>query len=129
MNSVFRITEHVIDCQYVREYPRATATPDAPLKLAVKQYIPVENLHPQPGDVTLVGIHGTGYPGYACSTLLSQAVSVDKSIQELYEPLWEDLVAQAKKNSVRIRAVWMADAANQGASGILNEQYLGNDRE
>lgn len=81
------------------------------------------------GMLRWLGFTALDTPGYACSTLLSQAVSVDKSIQELYEPLWEDLVAQAKKNSVRIRAVWMADAANQGASGILNEQYLGNDRE
>lgn len=32
-------------------------------------------------------------------------------------------------NGFRIRAIWVADAANQGASGIMNEEYLGNDRE
>ena len=29
----------------------------------------------------------------------------------------------------RIRAIWMADAAHQGASGIYNEEYIGNDRK
>ena len=49
--------------------------------------------------------------------------------QELYEPLWEDLLSQAQQNSVRIRSIWMADSSNSGASGILNEQHLGNDRK
>ncbi|KAI9367083.1 toxin biosynthesis protein [Aspergillus egyptiacus] len=105
----FHVTEHVIDGQYIREYPRATATPDAPLKLSVKQYTPVSNPNPQPGDVTIVAVHGTGFP------------------KELYEPLWEELLHRSQQAGFRIRAIWMADAANQGASGILNEQNLGND--
>ncbi|KAB8211982.1 alpha/beta-hydrolase [Aspergillus parasiticus] len=109
MGFPFQITEHVIDGQHIREYPRATATPDILLKLCIKEYKPLNNLDPQPGDVTIVAIHGTGYP------------------KELYEPLWEDLLAHTAQNGVRIRAIWMADATNQGASGILNEQHLGND--
>lgn len=30
---------------------------------------------------------------------------------------------------IRIRSIWIADTANQSASGMLNEEYLGNDRE
>ena len=58
----FTVTEHVIDTQYIREYPHATTVPDAPLKLLVKKYTPVDNPNPQPGDVTLIGAPGTGYP-------------------------------------------------------------------
>lgn len=61
--SPFNITEHYVDCQHVREYPRATATEhcDA-LKLAVKQYVPLDNLKPQRGDVTIIATHGSGLP-------------------------------------------------------------------
>ncbi|RAL12232.1 uncharacterized protein BO97DRAFT_443253 [Aspergillus homomorphus CBS 101889] len=105
----YNVTEHVIDSQYIREYPRATATQDAPLKLCVKQYTPIDNPNPAPGDVTIVAAHGTAFA------------------KELYEPLWEDLHARSKKEGFRIRAIWIADSANQGASGILNEDHLGND--
>ena len=61
--SPFVITEHFIDSQHVREYARATATThDDILKLAVKQYVPVDNLTPQPGDVTIIATHGSGLP-------------------------------------------------------------------
>ncbi|KAI9038256.1 alpha/beta-hydrolase [Aspergillus affinis] len=105
----FKITEHVIDSQYIREYPHSTATQDAPLKLAIKKYAPIDNPNPLPGDVTIIAAHGTGFA------------------KELYEPLWEDLLARSKQDGYRIRAIWMADAVNQGASGILNEEHLGND--
>ena len=58
----FTVTEHIVDTQYIREYPHATTVPDAPLKLFVKKYTPVDNPNPQPGDVTLIGAPGTGYP-------------------------------------------------------------------
>ncbi|KAL4909362.1 hypothetical protein BDW74DRAFT_174565 [Aspergillus multicolor] len=105
----FTITEHTVDCQYIREYPRATSTQDAPLKLLVKKYTPIDNPNPQPGDVTLIGAPGTAIP------------------KELYEPLWEDLHARSKKDGFRIRAIWIADSFNQGSSGVQNEEYLGND--
>ena len=54
--------EFVIDTQYLREYPRATSSQDALLKLAVKKYTPTSNPNPQPGDVTLIGSHGCGFP-------------------------------------------------------------------
>lgn len=58
----FTVTEYIIDTQYIREYPHATTVPDAPLKLLVKKYTPVDNPNPQTGDVTLIGVPGTGYP-------------------------------------------------------------------
>ncbi|RMJ21120.1 toxin biosynthesis protein [Aspergillus sp. HF37] len=93
----------------MREYPRGASSQNAPLKLAIKKYTPIDNLNPQPGDVTLIGAHGCGFA------------------KELYEPLWEELLARCQSNGFRIRAIWVADAANQGASGIINENYLGND--
>lgn len=58
----FCTTEHVIDGQYIREYPRATLSQDSPVKLVVKKYTPKNNSSPQPGDVTIVGAHGCGFP-------------------------------------------------------------------
>lgn len=48
--------------------------------------------------------------------------------QELYEPLWADLHGRLKSAGVDIRSIWIADVANQGASSILNEYKLGNER-
>ncbi|CAG7922359.1 unnamed protein product [Penicillium olsonii] len=105
----FAVTEHVIDGQYIREYPRATVSQDSPVKLVVKKYVPTKNPTPQPGDVTIVGAHGGGFP------------------KELYEPLWEDLLAQSENQGFRIGSIWIADTANLGASGLINESTLGDD--
>lgn len=58
----FQVSEHVIDAQHVRDSAQATATPDAKLKLCIKQYTPLDNINPQPGDITIIGTHGTGFP-------------------------------------------------------------------
>ncbi|EFQ96669.1 hypothetical protein MGYG_08592 [Nannizzia gypsea CBS 118893] len=110
MAGCFRVVEHVVPCQHIREYPHATATSqEEPLSLAVKQYIPVDNPNPQPGDVTIIGAHANGFP------------------KELYEPLWEEIYACSKQAGFRIRGIWIADVAHQGQSGVLNESSLGND--
>jgi hypothetical protein len=49
--------------------------------------------------------------------------------KELYEPLWIDLHTRSKANGFRIRGVWIADVAQQGASLALNEHLIGLDRE
>ncbi|KAL4811213.1 Alpha/beta hydrolase family-domain-containing protein [Aspergillus unguis] len=106
----FRIVEHAVPCQHIREYPGATANEQEDvLTLAVKQYIPLDNPSPQPGDVTILGAHANGFP------------------KELYEPLWEELYARSKANGFRIRSIWMADVAHQGESSVVNEDLLGND--
>lgn len=61
-NFPFTVTEHIIDGQYIREYPRATLSQAACLKLAVKKYVPIDNPVPQPGDVTIIGAPGGGFP-------------------------------------------------------------------
>lgn len=49
--------------------------------------------------------------------------------EELYEPLWIDLHARSKANGFRIRGIWIADVAHQGASLALNEHLIGLDCE
>lgn len=69
MASPFRIVEHVVPGQYLREYPRATSTSqEETLYLAVKQYIPLDNPEPRPGDVTFIAAHANGFPKVRTST-------------------------------------------------------------
>ncbi|KAI2784372.1 putative toxin biosynthesis protein [Daldinia loculata] len=106
----FHITEHTIPSQHIREFPRATSNSQEDiLYISIKQYTPVDNPAPQPGDITILGAHANGFP------------------KELYEPLWADLHARSKAHGFRIRGVWIADVSNQGYSGQINESALGND--
>ncbi|KXJ97391.1 Alpha/beta hydrolase family-domain-containing protein [Microdochium bolleyi] len=106
----FHVKEHKIASQHVREFPRATANSQEDiLWLSVKQYTPIDNPNPQPGDVTIIGAHANGFP------------------KELYEALWADLHAQSVSQGFRIRGIWIADVTNQGASGVANEGALGDD--
>ena len=50
-------------------------------------------------------------------------------IQELYEPLWEEIYQRSKVLNFRIRSIWTADVSHQGRSGIVNDHNLGNDRK
>ncbi|KAI1632702.1 prolyl aminopeptidase-like protein [Biscogniauxia mediterranea] len=106
----FHVKEHVVPAQHVREFARATArSQEDVLRISVKQYVPVDNPDPRPGDVTLIGAHANGFP------------------KELYEALWAELHARAGGAGFRIRGIWIADVANQGYSGQLNEALLGDD--
>ncbi|KAL3962283.1 hypothetical protein ACCO45_003806 [Purpureocillium lilacinum] len=94
-----------------QEYVAATAHGDSDTpRLAVKQYIPLDNPTPKPGDVTIIGAHANGFP------------------KELYEPLWEEIHRRTSQAGFRIRSIFIADIWNQGQSGVLNEKILGNDR-
>lgn len=63
MSSKFIVKEHVLESQHIREYARATSeAQEDVLKLAVKQYTPLDNLHPKEGDVTIIGAHANGFP-------------------------------------------------------------------
>ncbi|KAF4949462.1 hypothetical protein FSARC_13474 [Fusarium sarcochroum] len=111
MASSFRVVEHVVNGCHTRDYVGATARGDADIpKLSVKQYIPVDNPNPKPGDVTIIAAHANGFP------------------KELYEPLWDEMHKRASQTRLRIRSIWIADMWNQGQSGVLNENILGSDR-
>ncbi|KAI1740021.1 prolyl aminopeptidase-like protein [Xylaria scruposa] len=110
MEFPFEVIEHIIPAQHLREWPRATGTSqEAVLRLHIKQYRPKDNPNPQPGDVTIIGVHGNAFP------------------KEVYEPIWCDLHAQSNAHGFRIRGIWVADAVHEGYSHKLNEQLLGND--
>lgn len=79
------------------------------LVLHVKQYTPLDQSYTQAGAITIIGTHANGFP------------------KELYEPLWDDLSQALRKQGQTIRGIWIADVAQQGMSGVLNEDKLGND--
>ncbi|PYI03027.1 hypothetical protein BO78DRAFT_410128 [Aspergillus sclerotiicarbonarius CBS 121057] len=106
----FHITEHVIPSCHIREYPGSTVDQEAVLQLHVKQYTPKHQTEPIPADaMTIIATHG---------------VSLYK---ELYEPLWDELLAQSTRHRFHIRSIWIADNTNMGVSGVLNEDKLSTD--
>ncbi|KAM0206103.1 hypothetical protein ACHAQI_008594 [Fusarium lateritium] len=110
MASSFRVIQHIVNGCHTRDHIAATVNGDDDTpKLSVEQYIPLDNLTPKPGDLTIIGAHANGFP------------------KEMYEPLWEDIYQRASQTGIRIRSIWIADMWNQGQSGILNEKILGND--
>lgn len=78
MSNGFIVKEHTIPCSHTRQYLHATVNgdDDAP-KLAVKQYIPRDNLEPRSGDVTIIAAHANGFPKVRC-TLASFLESILK---------------------------------------------------
>lgn len=61
-NSHFNVQEHIVPAQHVRGYYRATVGPEEEqLQLSVKQYTPLDNAHPKPGDVTIIACHAAGF--------------------------------------------------------------------
>lgn len=110
----FRCQEHTLPCQHIRGNAQALATSqEESLSLAVRQYVPFNNENPRPGDVTFIAATGNGFP------------------KEMYELLWDELYQYFERNGnpFRIRSVWIADIASQGASGLLNAWKLGCESE
>jgi hypothetical protein len=112
----FDIFEHRVPCQHIRHYPRATSHSETDeLFLAVKQYKPRVDVpkHGQSGTgMTIVGCHANGFP------------------KELYEPFWDSLYEYTQNSGkTYILNIFIADVANQGQSGIWNEDKLGNERK
>lgn len=63
MASSFRVVQHVVNGSHTRDYISATANGDEDTpRLSVKQYIPLDNPSPKPGDVTIIGAHANGFP-------------------------------------------------------------------
>ncbi|KAK4547457.1 hypothetical protein LTR36_001113 [Oleoguttula mirabilis] len=108
-STLFRVQEHTLASSHIREYPRATAEgQEDVLQLVVKQYSPRGTFNAK-NQVTIIGAHANAFP------------------KELYEPLWDELYQRLKAKGIRISNIFIADVAHQGASGIVNEQKLGND--
>ena len=108
--SPFTVKTHTIPGQYVREYPGALLhDQEDDLLLHIKQYTPTTKITSPKESVSIVGAHANGFP------------------KELYEPLWEELVRSLKHRNIDVHAIWMADVAHQGQSGLMNQDKLGND--
>jgi len=59
---IYRVINHRIEGQYIRQYPKATASSDIDsLWLDINQYVPVDNENPAPGDVTIIAANGIGF--------------------------------------------------------------------
>ena len=106
--SNFSVTEHILLGQHIREYPYGVKSEPAKLRLDIKEYRPLDNIDAAPGSVTIIAAHANGL------------------VKETYEPLWDEL---HRAYPGKIRAVWIADVSNQGASGVLNEHIQGDDSE
>jgi hypothetical protein len=88
MTSRFRVVQYVVQGSHTREYPHATTNSDNDVpRLAVKQYIPLDNPDPKPGDVTIIAAHANGVP------------------RELYEPLWDDILEKSQQNGFGVLPV------------------------
>lgn len=62
-SDLFRVQEHVIASQHVREYPGATAeSQEDVLKLHIKQYTPLDSDPSSSDAVTIIGAHANGFP-------------------------------------------------------------------
>jgi len=62
-SDLFRIEEHVIASQHVREYPGATAdSQEDVLKLHIKQYTPLDSDPSSSDALTIIGAHANGFP-------------------------------------------------------------------
>lgn len=59
----FKVKEHVLPCQYIREYPGATLhDQEDPLELHINQYTPLDKSAHRPGALTIIGAHANGFP-------------------------------------------------------------------
>lgn len=132
----FRVIEHVVPGQHIRGYPHSTrGRQESILKLAVKQYVPFDFENAE-NAATILALHGIGFPKvspasscrglHVCVVVLERPDRVLTLSQELYEPFFGALVSELRKANVHVRAIWAADVANQNASGVLNEDLLGD---
>lgn len=115
----WKITNHIIPTSHLRGYPRGAVSdaPSRPLRLAVKQFTPLSNTSPSPGDVTLIVCGGLG------------------ASKESLEPFFDALLSRFENRNrndkggsgFRIRNIWIADPWNIAASYVLNEGLVGDE--
>ncbi|OLL26362.1 Peroxisomal membrane protein LPX1 [Neolecta irregularis DAH-3] len=107
-SSLFKVASLTFPASFPRECSNCTRTPDDRLSIAVKKYTPLNNPYPGRNDVSFVVAHANGIH------------------KELYEPFLDELLARSEHLGFKIRNVWAMDAVNQGESGVLNEDTLGD---
>ncbi|KAL4923432.1 Alpha/beta hydrolase family-domain-containing protein [Aspergillus undulatus] len=73
--SHFRIIEHTIRCQNIRERLGAVKPGhENDLRLAVKQYIPKDNTTSRYGNITIIGAHANAFPKQGQSGILNESI-------------------------------------------------------
>lgn len=110
-SSKFAVKTHIFPGQHLREWAGATRHREEDTQyLEAKQYIPLSEQTLQDGPlITILCAGALGFP------------------KETYEPFWDDLLEVCGRSGVGIRSIWIADASNCGASGVLNECSQGDD--
>jgi hypothetical protein len=108
----YRSDVYTIPGQHIREYANGTSNSSGDiLKIAIKRYMPRQKAFSANDGITILACPGLGLS------------------KELYEPLWDELyMYSARRKTFTICSIWIADFANQGASGIMNEDVLGIER-
>ncbi|GAB7366619.1 hypothetical protein MBLNU230_g8604t1 [Neophaeotheca triangularis] len=106
----FTVQTHIFPGQHTRQYAHATRdNKDATIQLHAKQYTPRNNATPKPGGVTILALPAGSFP------------------KEVFEPLWDSLLAHSDASNFTIRSIWSLDPSTQAASGVLNERIQGDD--
>ena len=128
----FVVHDYSIPAQHIREYAGATKDGrDHELRLSVKRYVPKS---PQQDSSTSMTILAQGGNGFCKArqrleeTVEWSNVGANGLVQELYEPLWDDFLPRVRASGQDIKAIWTVDLVNQGVSGLLNRDLLGDDR-
>ena len=112
MAEFFVVEEHTFDGQHIREHPRALgSSQEDTIWLHAKSYTPHEVANgSSPGDLTIIAFHANAFH------------------KEVYEPFFEALYRCLKNaHGVTVGSIWIADQANQGTSGLLNDGHHAND--
>ncbi len=61
--SHFRVIEHEVRAQHTRHWPRGAEVGfEKGLKIAVKQYVPLEHDSTTSGGITFIAAHANGFP-------------------------------------------------------------------
>jgi hypothetical protein len=79
----FRLDEHTINASHIRGFPRSTATHENEvLQLAIKQYTPLNNANPKPGDITIIAAHANAFPKVRTFHLGRIVLSVSATLKD-----------------------------------------------
>jgi hypothetical protein len=67
----YKVFQHSINCQHIREYAGGTKDPSVPLTLAINEYRPLNNLGGEAGSITIIATHANGFPKVTFLTVIN----------------------------------------------------------
>ena len=77
-SQTFKVVEHIIPCQHIREYPNATRDRRPhPLQLAIKQYVPLQKAEPNETPITIIAAGANGIPKVSVTELYEYSHKAD----------------------------------------------------